>query len=309
MEFKDYYEILGVDPDADQKTLKSAYRKLARKYHPDVSAETDAEERFKELSEAYEVLKDDEKRAQYDTLRQHGGARGFEPPPGYESGAAGGDYQGGFSEFFEEIFGQAAHGSGQGFSRQHFSQRGDDIELSLALFLEDVYRGETRTISYQVPVFDQRGHLSREQKTLKVKIPAGTTDGERIRLKGQGAPGMGDAPAGDLFLHIAIADHPLYVVDGVDLSITVPVSPWEAAIGCKLQVPTLDGRINLSVPANSQNGKRFRVQARGLGKSESRGDLYVVLRISMPETSSEEETELWQKLAAESKFDPRENWE
>jgi len=311
MEFKDYYDILGVDADADKKTLKAAYRKLARKYHPDVSTQSDAEERFKELSEAYEVLKDDEKRAQYDTLRQYGGAGGFDPPPDWRSGdfqQDGGEYRGGFSEFFEEVFGRAGHGSRHGFSEQHFAQRGDDIELVLAAFLEDVYRGETRTISYQVPVFDERGHLDTASKTLKVKIPAGTTQGDRIRLKGQGAPGIGGAPPGDLFLHVKIAEHPLYVVDGLDLSITLPVSPWEAALGRKFQVPTLDGAINLSVPADSQNGKRFRLRGRGLGKPDHRGDLYVVLRVTMPESASERERALWQQLSAASDFDPRQNW-
>ncbi len=210
MDFKDYYQILDVDENVDAKALKSAYRKLARKYHPDVSDEKEAEDRFKEVAEAYEVLKDKEKRAEYDALRQYGGARGFEPPPGWQGGgahagagsySAGGDYQGGFSDFFEEVFGQAQHGSRQGFSQQHFAQRGEDVELALAVFLEDAHKGESRTIRYTVPFFDEHGRVSQQSKTLKVKIPAGVIEGERIRLKGQGAPGIGDAPAGDLFLH------------------------------------------------------------------------------------------------------------
>ncbi len=158
MEFKDYYKILGVDADADDKSIKAAYRKLARKYHPDVSSEEDAEHKFKEVSEAYEVLRDKEKRAEYDVARQYGGARGFEPPPGWQGGDTGsgfqGDFQGGFSDFFEEVFGQAGHGSRQGYSRQHFTRRGEDIELALAIFLEDAFEGESRTISYEVPSFD-----------------------------------------------------------------------------------------------------------------------------------------------------------
>ncbi len=311
MEFKDYYQILGVDPDADDKTIKAAYRRLARKFHPDVSTEPRAEEKFKELAEAYEVLKDTDKRAQYDMLRQQGGAGPFQPPPGWQPGgfdSAGGDFQGGFSDFFEQIFGQSRHGSRQGYSRQHFARRGEDVELTLAIFLEDACRGESRTISYEVPGFDEQGHLVRQQRTLKVKIPAGVIEGERIRLKGQGAPGIGDAPAGDLYLQIRFAPHPLYLVEGATLTITVPIAPWEAALGCKLTVPTLEGGINLTVPANSQNGKRMRIKGRGLGKGDNRGDLYVVLRISMPPAASDREQALWRQLAEVYSYDPRENW-
>jgi curved DNA-binding protein len=311
MEFKDYYQILGVDPGADAKAIKAAYRKLARKYHPDVSAEGDAEERFKELSEAYEVLKDTDKRAEYDSLRQYGGPQGFEPPPGWQAhdfSSAGDNYQGGFSEFFEQIFGQAGHGSRHGFSRRQFVHRGEDVELILAVFLEHAYRGESRTISYEVPSFDEHGRLLRQTRTLKVKIPAGVIEGERIRLKGQGAPGIGDAPAGDLYLQIRFAEHPDYIVEGKTLLLTLPVTPWEAALGCKLAVPTLDGTINLTVPANSQNGKRLRLKGRGLGKADHRGDLYVVLRVTMPETSSEDDKALWRQLGEQSSFNPREKW-
>jgi len=312
MEFKDYYKILGVDADADDKSIKAAYRKLARKYHPDVSSEENAEHKFKEVSEAYEVLRDKEKRAEYDMARQYGGARGFEPPPGWQDRAAGGgfqgDFQGGFSDFFEEVFGQARHGSRQGYSRQHFTHRGEDIELALAIFLEDAFKGESRTISYEVPSFDEHGRLTREARTLKIKIPPGVTEGERIRLKGQGAPGIGDAPAGDLYLQIRFAPHPLYLVEGSNLTVTVPLAPWEAALGCKLTVPTLEGDISLTVPANSQNGKRMRVRGKGLGRADKRGDLYVVLRVTMPESASPEEQALWRQLAAASRFDPRRNW-
>ena len=311
MEFKDYYKILGVDADADDKAIKAAYRRLARKYHPDVSAEEGAEDKFKELSEAYEVLKDTDKRAQYDLVRQQGGAGPFRPPPGWESsegGAGGAEFEGGFSDFFDEIFGQARHGSRQGYSRQHFARRGEDVELTLAIFLEDAVRGESRTISYEVPGFDEQGRLLRQQRTLKVKIPAGVIEGERIRLKGQGAPGIGDAPAGDLYLQIRFAPHPLYLVEGADLTVTVPIAPWEAALGCKLPVPTLDGLINLTVPANSQNGKRMRIRGKGLGKDDKRGDLYAVLNVSMPTTAGAKEQALWRQLSEESSFDPRDKW-
>jgi curved DNA-binding protein len=310
MEFKDYYKTLGVDPDADAKEIKAAYRKLARKYHPDVSVEPEAEARFKEVAEAYEALKDEDKRAEYDMLRQYGGER-FEPPPGWQPRGAGGfqgEYEGGFSDFFENIFGAAGHGSRQGYSRQHFARRGEDVELVLAIFLEDAYRGVARQISYSVPGFDAQGRLSRQSKTLNVRIPAGVTPGERIRLKGQGAPGIGDAPPGDLYLEIRLAPHPLYEVEGANIVVTLPVSPWEAALGCKVAVPTLDGKINLSVPAGSQGGKRLRVKGKGLGKADKRGDLVVTLAISMPDKVGEKERELWRQLGETSTYDPRENW-
>ena len=310
MEFKDYYKILGVDTDASDKEIKSAYRKLARKYHPDVSQEGDAEEQFKNVAEAYEVLKDKDKRAEYDTLRQYGGAQ-FEPPPGWQSrsaGAGGGEYEGGFSDFFESIFGQAGHGSQRGFSRRHFAQRGEDVEMSLPIFLEEAYRGDTRTISYRVPGFDAQGRLSSQDKTLNVRIPAGVTQGERIRLQGQGAPGIGEAPPGDLYLEIRIAGHPLYEIEGANLLLTVPVAPWEAALGTKVTVPTLDGKISLSIPAASQNGKRLRVKGRGLGKANKRGDLLVVLAVTMPPTLAPETADLWRQLSEKSGFNPRANW-
>lgn len=311
MEFKDYYTILGVDPDADDKAIKAAYRRLARKYHPDVSSEADAEDKFKELAEAYEVLKDTDKRAQYDMLRQQGGSASFKPPPGWEAGSYqsdGADFQGGFSDFFEQVFGQARHGSSQGYSRQQFARRGEDIELTLAIFLEDACSGESRSISYEVPGFDDQGRLVRQQRQLKVKIPAGVIEGERIRLKGQGAPGIGDAPAGDLYLQIRFAPHPLFLVEGSTLSVTVPLAPWEAALGCKLRVPTLEGSIDVTVPADSQTGRRMRIKGKGLGKAGHRGDLYVVLRVTMPDAASEEARTLWRKLSEESNFDPRKNW-
>ncbi len=311
MEFKDYYEVLGVAPDADDKSIKAAYRKLARQYHPDVSSEEEAEERFKEISEAYEVLKSAEKRAEYDQMREYASQGGFQPPPGWEAGAQqyhGGDFEGGFSDFFESMFGQSRHGSRHGFSRQHFTERGEDIELGLAVFLEEAFRGDSRTIRYEVPFFNEQGLLSRQVKTLKVKIPPGVTDGERIRLKGQGAPGIGDAPPGDLYLVIQLAEHPLYTVEGPDLSITVPLAPWEAALGASVTVPTLDGAIRLSIPPNSQTGKKLKIKGRGLGKEGDRGDLYAILSVVMPDGDEPGCEELWQQLREKSAFDPRAGW-
>ena len=311
MEFKDYYKVLGVAPDADEKAIKTAYRKLARQYHPDVSDEQGAEERFKEISEAYEVLKSAEKRSEYDQLREYTSSGSFQPPPDWQGGAQqhnSGEFQGGFSDFFESVFGQAQHGSRQGFSRQHFAERGEDIEFKLAVFLEEAFRGESRTIQYEVPYFDEQGLLSSQSKTLKVKIPSGVTDGERIRLKGQGAPGIGDAPAGDLYLVIQLARHPLYSVEGRDRSISVPLAPWEAVLGANVTVPTLEGAIRLTIPPDSQTGKKLKIKGRGLGREGARGDLYACLSVVVPASADAKCQELWQQLREHAGFDPRSGW-
>ncbi|MCP4466395.1 MAG: DnaJ domain-containing protein [Halieaceae bacterium] len=315
MDFKDYYKILGVDPAAEGKAIKTAYRKLARKYHPDVSDEESAEDEFKEVNEAYEVLKDKEKRTDYDQLRQYGqGGESFEPPPGWQSGREysqqGDDFaQGGYSDFFENLFRSAGAGP-ERHSRyqQQFVHRGEDIDSGLSLFLEEAISGEPKTISYHVPRMDESGHFHNEKKTLKINIPAGVTDGERIRLKGQGGPGMGDAPNGDLYITIQLAPHPLYDIDGRDLSITVPVAPWEAALGAKVTVPTPGGSINLTLPANSQTGKRLRVKGKGLNSAKASGDLYAVIKVVMPDNSDEKMQKLWQQIADDSAFEARAGW-
>lgn len=313
MEFKDYYAALGVAPDADEKAIKTAYRKLARKYHPDVSKEADAEAHFKEVSEAYEVLKSPEKRAEYDELRQYGqqGAQfrappgwqprgGFEgPPPGHEQD---------FSDFFEQIFGARAGGGG---ARQPRAHRGQDVEMEVPLFLEEAISGGSRPISFSLPNYDEYGRkLAPQNKTLQVKIPLGTTDGERIRLKGQGAAGINGGAAGDLYLVIRLVPHPVFDVDGRDLVVTVPVAPWEAALGAKVEVPTLGGRINLGIPASSQAGQRLRIKGKGLpNKGDAApGDLYAVIKVVMPKHADEATRKLWEELAAKATFDPRAEW-
>jgi len=291
MEFKDYYKILGVPPEADDKEIKAAYRKLARKYHPDVNADADAESKFKEVAEAYKVLKDAEKRAEYDQLRQFRDARGgFQPPPGWRSaGAASGSGQeADFSDFFESLF-------GGGFSRRGGPRPGRDLEMDLPLFLEDT-------------VADTRKPISVHGRTLNVTIPAGTADNERIRLKGKGEPGSDGAPSGDLYLRVRLVPHPVFDVEGHDLLVTVPVAPWEAALGAKLQVPTLSGRISLTLPAGSQTGRRLRVKGKGLAGKKTQGDLYAIIKIVMPERISDRDRELWRALAEQSDFDPRANW-
>jgi curved DNA-binding protein len=314
MDFKDYYKILGVEPTADEKAIKVAYRKLARKYHPDVSKEAGAEDKFKEAGEAYEVLSSPEKRAEYDDLRKYGQqGRPFQPPPGWQSragaGAGGfGDQNGDFSDFFSSIFGGRAQQQG-GRSRNP-GRRGQDVEMELAVFLEETLSGESKQVSFKVPQHNAGGQRMADiTKTLNVKIPAGVTNGERIRLKGQGAPGIAGGENGDLYLIIRLAPHPHLEVEGHDLIITVPLAPWEAALGAKVAVPTLTGKINLTIRPDSQNGQRLRIKGNGLlNKQGERGDLLAQLKIVMPRSSDEAAQELWKKLAEKARFDPRAQW-
>ncbi len=311
MEFKDYYKILGVAADADKAAIKSAYRKLARKYHPDVSSESDAEAQFKEVAEAYEVLKDAQKRAEYDELRRYGRhGKAFEPPPEWQSSTVFGDsghadFGGGFSDFFESIFGS---GQPHGATERNFKRRGRDIELDLPIFLEDTLSEESIPVSFEVTEPDAHGQLTRRKKKLNVKIPAGVSDGERIRLKGQGSQGIGGGPAGDLFLRIRLVPHPLFDVEGHNLIITVPLAPWEAALGARVEVPTLTGRIHLTIPANSQTGQRLRIKGKGLVSKGHKGDLYAVLKVVMPHGGNEKSRQQWQQLAESVPFDPRAEW-
>jgi curved DNA-binding protein len=310
MEFKDYYTILGVEPDAETGDIKAAYRKLARKYHPDLNPEPGAEEKFKEVAEAWEVLKDDARRAEYDELRRYGGRRGgpFEPPPDWQS-ASGGQFRqfsGDFSDFFNEMF-------GGGFQRgaraegADFGFRGQDVEIEMPVFLEETLGDQTKEVAYRIPVY-QQGRMQSLQKNLKVKIPAGVADGERIRVKGQGAPGEGGRPAGDLFLHIRLVPHPLFDVEGHNLLITVPVAPWEAALGARVTLPTLSGRISLTIKPGSQSGQKLRIRGKGLVGKTGQGDLYAVLKVVMPDTATAETKHLWEKLRDSAAFDPRGEW-
>lgn len=323
MEFKDYYDILGVNNDASAAEIKAAYRKLARKYHPDVSKEEDAEQHFKEVSEAYEVLKDSEKRAEYDQLRAHRqGGGDFEPPPGWESSApfSGGGYTDAsgrdFSEFFESIFGGGMGGArsgfrehtGGGFHRGGFAARGEDVHHRLPIFLEEAFSGCEKNISLQVPEAGPDGRVVRRTRTLKVKIPAGVREGQNIRLRGQGAPGIGGGPAGDLFLEMQIAPHPHFRLDGRDVTLTLPVTPWEAGLGARVAVPTLSGPVNVTIPAGSGQGKRLRLKGKGL-PGQPPGDQYVVLEIQMPPSHTERSKALLRELAEEVPFNPREHLE
>jgi curved DNA-binding protein len=312
MEFKDYYKILGVAADADLKAIKTAYRKLARKYHPDVSTVKDAEKQFKDVAEAYEVLSDDKKRAEFDQLRQYGSAgQRFEPPPGWQSSGQGSG--GDFSDFFESIFGAGRQrpGGSRGFegTEDFTSSRGRDVDVELPLFLEDTFSDEPRPLEYNLPHYGESGRLADIRKTLSVKLPPGVADGDRIRLKGQGGPGFGNGPAGDLYLRVRLVPHPLFDVAGHDLNITVPVAPWEAALGAKITLPTLTGKISLAIAPDSQNGQRLRIKGKGLRTRSGNGDLYAILKVVMPAKSNPEAMRLWKELASAATFNPRREWE
>ena len=323
MKFKDYYKILGVEPNSELKTIKTAYRKLARKYHPDVSEAKEAEEKFKEVAEAYAVLKDKKKRAEYDEIRQYGRhGQQFTPPPGWQS-AHNGAGQSGFtysssdfsgsdmSDFFESLFGQS-RGRQRPPYENNFAQRGQDVEIEMPVFLEDTLKQETKTVAYEMPHYDVNGQpLTSIKKNLQVKIPKGVEDNARIRVKGQGAPGIGEAPSGDLYLHIRLVPHPFFNVEGHNLNITVPIAPWEAALGTQVLVPTLSGKIKLSIPKNSQSGQRLRIKGRGLPSKIKQGDLFASLKIVMPPTASQTNSEiiaLWKKMSESIDFDPRSVW-
>jgi curved DNA-binding protein len=314
MEFKDYYKILNVKPDADSKEIKTAYRKLARKYHPDMNPDEGAEDKFKEVAEAYEVLKNTERRAEFDELRQYGSqsGKGFEPPPGWQrasgSGRQGGQqFEGDFSEFFNSMFGGSSHEFHHTGSYQRRNARGEDAEIEMPVFLEETISESQRTVEYRIPVYED-GQIRNIQKHLKVKIPKGVVDGERIRLRGQGSPGSGDGAPGDLYLHIRLVPHPLFDVQGHNLILTLPVAPWEAALGTKVTVPTLQGNINLTITPNSQSGKKMRIKGKGLKGKTVTGDLYAVIKIVMPPETSEKANHLWRELSESLEFDPRIEW-
>jgi curved DNA-binding protein len=288
MEYKDYYKTLGVARDASADDIKRAYRKLARKYHPDVSKEPNAENRFKEVAEAYEVLKDADKRAAYDQLGSNWQAgQGFTPPPGWGGGFEfrGGTGAGGFSDFFDSLFGGGFAGTRRPGGRE-------DQHARVQITLEDAFHGSSRAVN-----LSQAGARSR---TLEVRIPKGVRAGQRIRLAGQGSGG------GDLYLEVEFAPHRLYRLDGADLTLDLPIAPWEAALGASVKVPTLGGAVELNIPAGSQSGDRLRLRGRGLPATPTPGDQYVLLKIMAPPASGDALRDAYRKLAdAASGFDPR----
>jgi curved DNA-binding protein len=309
-QYKDYYKILGVDRTATQDDVKRAYRKLARKYHPDVSKEPDAEERFKEVNEANEVLKDPEKRAAYDQLgAQWKAGQEFHPPPGWDEGF---EFRGGgyteaaaeqFSDFFDALFGGVRASPGGGF-RPTFHMRGEDRHARVLIDIEDSYRGATRTITLRVPEVTSDGRVTTREQSLNVRIPKGIRPGQQIRLAGQGGAGTGGGEAGDLYLEVELRAHPLYRVDGSDVYLDLPVAPWEAALGATVKAPTPTGTVDLKVPPESQPGRRLRLKGRGLpGKKP--GDFYVVLKVALPSARSDEAKALYREMESKLGFDPR----
>ncbi|HTO45172.1 MAG TPA: DnaJ C-terminal domain-containing protein [Burkholderiales bacterium] len=309
MKYKDYYRILGVERSANEEVIKKAYRKLARKYHPDVSKEKDAEEKFKEVSEAYEVLKDADKRKAYDTMGFYQPGQEFRPPPDWEQQFRGGGAQDMEDlDLFELL-------SGLGIGRGGFRARGggaglrmpgQDYEVTAHLNVEDVARGTELEVPMTVSEVSGDGQLHRTTRTVKVRIPKGATQGQRLRVPGKGGAGHGGGPDGDLYVNIELKPHDLFRVTGHDLYLEVPVAPWEAALGAEVQIPTLDGRVSVKVPAASRAGQKLRVRGKGLPRpGGGEGDLYAVLQIVTPSVLSEREKELYRELQQASSFNPR----
>ena len=312
MEYKDYYKIMGVGRDASEEDIKRAYRRLARKYHPDVSKEPDAEARFKEVGEAYAVLRDPEKRAAYDQLgRDWKQGQDFRPPPDWDAGFEfrGGGFEGAeagaFSDFFESLFGHGFRGASARGTRGGFKARGEDHHAKVLIDIADAYVGATRNITLSTPKVDSDGHVSTTQRSLNVKIPKGIRQGQRIRLAGQGAPGIGGGPAGDLYLEIEFRPHDVFRVDGQDVYMDLPLTPWEAALGAKVKVPTPGGKVvDLTVPKGSGGGRRLRLKGHGI-PGPAAGDLYVVPRVTVPPADSPKAKALFEQMAEDLPYNPR----
>lgn len=327
VKFQDYYETLGLSRSASEAEIKKAYRKLAQKYHPDVSKERDAEAKFKQINEAYDVLSDPEKRKRYDQLGQNWKAgQDFTPPPGWDNahfefhGSPGAgqsfDFEdmGGFSDFFETIFGGRMGGSGRGRPRGGGAESfygaapGQDHEAELSISLEEAYHGARKSIMLESSGMGPSGRPIRQKKQYDVRIPPGTSEGSRIRLAGQGSPGRGGAASGDLYLLVHIASHPSYRVHGHDLEMDLPIAPWEAALGAKVKLSTLAGQVSLNLPPRTQSGQHLRLRGKGLPRRQGEaGDLIVVTRIVVPEHLTARERELFEQLGRESSFKPRES--
>jgi curved DNA-binding protein len=305
VEYKDYYATLGVEKTASQDEIKKAYRKLVRKYHPDVSKHKDATEKTKEINEAYDVLGDAEKRAAYDELGQGRRAgQEFTPPPdwGTQFDFGGADA----NDFFSDLFAHAGRRSGRGGGGGGgFQMRGEDIHAAISIDLRDAYQGASRTISLRVPQHDAQGRVTMQDKTLSVNIPKGVTPGQQLRLAGQGHPGVGGGGPGDLYLEIQFEPDPRYRVEGTNVVENVPVAPWEAALGASVSVPTPSGAVEVTIPPGSQSGRKLRLKGRGIPAREP-GDLYLILDVVLPPASTERAKELYQQMARDLAFNPRE---
>jgi len=315
MKFKDYYQTLDLKKDASQDDIKRAYRKLARKFHPDVNKSPDAEEKFKELGEAYEVLQDPEKRAAYDKFGGNWQAgQDFEPPPNWDAGfefSGGGFTQADasqFSDFFESLFGKSStafHSRPGVHPHGTFHARGQDVHAKIAINLEDSYHGAQKTITLSRPVVDQHGHVNTTPHTITLSIPRGIIEGQQIRLEGQGGQGIGQGKKGDLFLEIAFTPHRIFTIDQRDIHLSLPVTPWEAALGATVTVPTLGGPVELKIPAGSQTGKKLRLKGRGLSSASHSGHQYITLAIITPEPKTEAQKKLYEQMAGLMPMNPR----
>lgn len=305
MGFKDYYKILGVTQEADSKEIKTAYRKLARKFHPDMNPEKGAEDKFKDVAEAWHVLKDTQRRAEFDELLQYGyQSKDVPQDQGNTQYQGSTQFNANYSDFFNSIFGGRTETN---------RARDQDVEVELPLNLEDTVNETSKTIEYRLPIFEN-GQKKYQKKQLKVAIPKGLRDGEIIRLKGQGNSGMhSDTPAGDLYLHVHVLPHRLFEVEAHNLVLTLPLAPWEAALGSKVTVPTLTGKIQVSILPNTPAGKKLRIKGKGLSYRTNKetipaGDLIVIVKIVMPKKIGEKGKNLWRELAQHENFNPREEW-
>lgn len=302
MKFIDYYKVLGVERNATLAEIKQAYRKLAHQYHPDVSKNPDGEEKFKEVAEAYATLKDPEKRAEYDKLGSHQPGEDFVPPHDWQEAF----HQGGaaFADVdLADILAAFTAGHRPGAKR---ARHGQDFEVPIPITLEQIYHGADVNIDVTLPEYDQQGLPHRVPRTFKVKIPKGAADGQRLRLPGKGGPGLNGGKTGDLYLIMKLQPHPFYKIKGKDLYIDLPLAPWEAILGAKVQVPTLSGVVELTIPAGTVAEKHLRLTKKGLpGPNDAVGDLYAVIRIEVPKTVTEHERELYTQLAADSHYNPR----
>lgn len=316
--YKDYYKIMGVDKNATQDEIKKSYRKLARKFHPDVSKEKDAEQRFKDIGEAYEVLRNKEKRAAYDQLGSNWKAgQGFTPPPNWQeqfnqsnAGFSGGNFEGGehFSDFFESLFGGGFQQSTQQGFRQDQRQRatkGQDSHAKLMIDLQDSYTGETRSFTLRDQVINEQGQVQNKERTLKVKIPKGIKSGQQIRLAKQGEAGFAGGAHGDLYIEVGFNPDPIFEVDGKNVTIELPITPWQAALGETVTVTTPTGNVELKLPKGVNSGSKMRLKGRGL-PTKVVGDLFVKLKVIFPKKLSSQEIEFYQqlkKLAQQAKQD------
>lgn len=311
MEFKDYYQILGVPRDAAADEVKKAFRKLARKYHPDVSQEPDAETRMKDVNEAYAVLSDPEKRAAYDQLgRDYRSGQEFQPPPDWDAGfefsergfSAGSTVD--FSDFFAELFGQRRAAQGFTGHRRQSHLRGEDHHAKVLLDIEEAFTGVTRQLSLRAPRTDENGRVTLINRTLNVKIPPGVHAGQIIRLAGQGAPGIGGAPAGDLLLEVRFREHPRFQIQGKDLQLVLPITPWEAALGAVVAVDLPPGRVKVRIPEGAQSGRQMRVRGKGIPGAPP-GDLLLDIQVVLPPADTAKARALYEAMARELAFDPR----